>query len=117
MLVFSGKRGKHGSRESCILLENGPTRSLIARASQRSSLAVCKFRTASEEHCGQGYKQCVQALLPDVVAPKTHRNSVSLNCELSSRHAKICMVGSYIEDLRTVKIEGLIQYTAQHHTD
>ena len=32
--------GQRGSRESCILLENGPTRSIIARALQRSSLVV-----------------------------------------------------------------------------
>ena len=32
--------GQRSSRESCFLLENGPTHSIIARALQRSSLAV-----------------------------------------------------------------------------
>ena len=35
-----GKRGQRGSRESCIMLENGPTQSLVT---QCSSLAVCKL--------------------------------------------------------------------------
>ena len=76
VLPFLGKQGQHGSRESCILLENGPTRGLVAMALQHSSLAVREFRTASEERCGRGYDRCVQ---PDVVVPETHRNSL---CEL-----------------------------------
>ena len=48
-------------------------------ALQHSSLAVCEFCTASEECCRQGYDQCVQTLLPDVVAPETQQNSL---CEL-----------------------------------
>ena len=41
--------------ESCIVLENGPTRNLIAKLPQRSSLAVCEFRAAGEKRCKQGY--------------------------------------------------------------
>ena len=37
-------------RESCIMVESRPTRSLIAKFLQRSSLATCEFRAASEEH-------------------------------------------------------------------
>ena len=75
---FVGKRGQCGSRENCILLENGPTQSLFNRASQRSSLAVCKFRTASKEHCGRGYVQLVCANLAAgcIVVPETHWNSL-----------------------------------------
>ena len=57
---FVDKQGQCGSRENCILLENGPTQSLVNRASQRSSLAVREFRTASKERCGRGYNWCVQ---------------------------------------------------------
>ena len=104
MLPFLPKWGQCGS----ILLENRPTRSLVARASQRSSFAVRKFRTASDEHCGQGYDWCVQTLLPDVAAPETHWNSL---CELKlwTFEQEFCMVGGYMEDLtnhRTVKIGG-----------
>ena len=57
-------------------------------ALQHSSLAVCKFRTASEKRCRLGYNRCVQTLLPDVVAHVTHLSSlVSSNCELSSHDA------------------------------
>ena len=71
-----GKRGQCSSRESCSLLENGPTWSFVAIALQRLLLAICKFRTASKERCVRGYDRCVQTLLPDVVAPETHRNSL-----------------------------------------
>ena len=40
--------------ESCIALESGPSRSLIATFTQRSSLAVGEFLT---ERCEQGYEQ------------------------------------------------------------
>ena len=46
-----------------MLLENGLTRSLLARASQRSSLAVCKFCTVkSEERFAQGYDRCLREM-------------------------------------------------------
>ena len=73
-----------GSRESCILLENGSTQSLVVRASQRSLPAVRKFRTVREEECyARGCDQCVQTLLLGVVAPETYRNDCSYSlCEL-----------------------------------
>ena len=93
MLRFSGKQGQCGSRESCILLESGPTRrSLVPRALQHSSLAVRKFCTASKECCGRGYDQCVQTLLRDVVPPETLITAtvcMSSNCKLSTHHTKI----------------------------
>ena len=60
LLPFSGKRGQCSSRESCILLENEPTWSLVAMGLQCSSLAVHEFRIASEERCRWGYNLCVQ---------------------------------------------------------
>ena len=41
--------------KAMIVLESRPTRSLIAKRLQRSSLAVRKFRAASEERCKQCY--------------------------------------------------------------
>ena len=47
------------------------------------TLAVCEFRTVSKERCARGYDQCMQTLLPGVVAPETHRNDRSYSlCEL-----------------------------------
>ena len=69
MLRFLRKRGQRGNRESYILLENGPTPSLIASVHR---LQYANF----EERCGRGYDRCVQTLLPDVVAPETYRNSL-----------------------------------------
>ena len=56
-----------------IVLESRPTRSLVGKLPQRSSIAVREFRAASEERCGQGYDRCV---LLDVVVPATHQNSL-----------------------------------------
>ena len=76
VLPFLGKLGQRGGRESCILVENRPTQSLVAIASQPSLLAAREFHTTSEERCGRGNDQCVQTLLPDLVVPETHRNSL-----------------------------------------
>ena len=67
-------------------------------ASQHSSLAVCEFRTASEERCRQGYDRCV---LQDVVATETDR-SYNLR-ELKIVYFRVitqefCMVGGYTEN-------------------
>ena len=111
MLPFLSKRGQRGSRESCILLENGPTcRSLIPRALQCSSLAVRKFHTASEKCCGQGYGRCVQTLLPNVVAPETLITAtvcVSSNCESPRKNfAWWVVTWKTLKNHRTAKIEG-----------
>ena len=77
-------------------------------ALQRSSLAVCEFRTAREECCRQGYDQCVQTLLPDVVTPETQQNTLhelKLNFRVTTQ--EFCMVDGYTEDLtnhKTLKI-------------
>ena len=44
---------------SCIVLESGPTRSLVAKLLQCSSLVVRKLRVhdAGEELCEQGYRR------------------------------------------------------------
>ena len=82
VLRFSGKRGQRGNVESCMLLENGLTRSLLARASQRSSLAVRKFCTVKkEERFAQGYDQWMQTLLVGEVALETHRNDRSYSSD------------------------------------
>ena len=48
-----------------------------------------------------------ETLMLDVVAPEVHQNDCSYVCELLSiHHARISMVGSYMEDLKTVKIGG-----------
>ena len=111
MLHLLGKRGQCGNTESCILQENG----FIARALQRSLFAVCKFRTASEEHCGWGYDQCVQTLLLDVVAPKPHQNDHSYSlCELKlwtfesscKNFAWWACTQRTLKNHRTIKMEG-----------
>ena len=49
------RRGQPDGRESCIVLESGPTRRLVARLPQRSSLAIREFRSASKVRCEQCY--------------------------------------------------------------
>ena len=43
------RRVKTGGGESCIVLESGLTRGLVAKFPQHSSLEVREFRAASEE--------------------------------------------------------------------
>ena len=43
--------------QSCIILENGLSRSLVAKLLQCSSLAVREFCAASEERCEGCYRQ------------------------------------------------------------
>ena len=53
-------RGQPGSKESCIMLENGPTCNLVAKLPQHLLLAVHKFRAASKERCKWGHeRKCV----------------------------------------------------------
>ena len=44
-------RSQLNGRERCIVIESGLTHRLVAKLQQYSSLVVCKFRTAGEEHC------------------------------------------------------------------
>ena len=76
-------QGQPDGGESCIMLESGPTRSLIVKLSQRLLLAVCEFCTVSEEHCKRGYRWVCETLLPNVVAPEAYQNGCSYVHELS----------------------------------
>ena len=68
-------QGQLDGGESCIVLESGPTRSLVAKFTQRSSLAARKFRTA--ESCKQGYGQvCANICCRMLWWPTVHQNDV-----------------------------------------
>ena len=56
-LVFC--RGQSDGGENCIVLKIGPTRSVIAKLPQSSMLAVCEFRTASEDGASKATDGCV----------------------------------------------------------
>ena len=62
-------------------------------------------------YCKQTRTRYVQTLLPDVVAPETHWNSLcELKTELRVTTQEFCAVGGYMEDLtnhRTVKVGGM----------
>ena len=56
-------RGQSDGGESCIVLESGPTRSLVAKLPQCSSLVIRELhvRDACKELCEQGYRRvCVK---------------------------------------------------------
>ena len=56
-------RGQPDGGESCIVLESGPTRSLVAKLLQCLSLVVRELHVhdAGEELCEQGYRRvCVK---------------------------------------------------------
>ena len=110
-------RGQPDCGESCIVLESGPTRSLVANFPKCSSLVVCKFRTAGEERCERGYgRVCAKPLcrmswrLKHIRAiAAMYVSSVDLLFRLTTQ--QFSMVGGYTEDLKkqqhkTVKIKG-----------
>ena len=117
---FLAKWGQRGNREGCILLENGATWSLVARASQRLSLAVRKFRTVlqCEIHVLQAKnavdkattcecKPCCQMKwqlkLIGMIAATVYMSSNQVITQ------EFCVVDGYTEEHenhRTVKIEG-----------
>ena len=72
------RQGQPDSGEGCILLQTGPTCSLVAKFPHiQSSLAVHEFRAAEEEHRERGPGRVCEPLMPDVVAPKVHQNNRS----------------------------------------
>ena len=72
-------RGQPNSRESCIVLQSGPTRSLVAKFSQRS-VVTCSMQIS----CRRGRMlrtrlrtDVCKPLMPYVVASKVHQNNHS----------------------------------------
>ena len=111
VLPFLGKRGQHGSRESCILLQNRPPEVSLSSLHSIRCLQYANFVLQVKNHCRQGYDWCVQTLLPDVVAclklieHSTWTQTVNFRVTIQ----EFCVVGGYTEDLtnhRTVKIGG-----------
>ena len=71
--------GQPDSGESCIMLQSGPTRSLVAKFPQHSVVA-CSMRIS----CCRGrmlqtrpWTGVCEPLMPDVVSPKVHQNNCS----------------------------------------
>ena len=73
---FVLRRGQPDSGEGCIMLQSGPTRSLVAKFPQHSVVA-CSARIS----CCKGEmlqtKPWTGVCKPDVVAPKAHQSYVS----------------------------------------
>ena len=109
VLGFLAKWGQHGNRESCILLENGPTQSLVARASQFSPLAACKFPTVSEERCTWVYHWCFINLTTGFSGAWNWLEWLQLQSMWAQTvnfwvTTQECMVGGYTEDLKTTEL-------------
>ena len=70
-------RGQPDSRESCIVLQSGPTRSLVAKFSQRSivgysmQISFCRGRTLRTRL----RTDVCEPLTPDAMASKVHQNN------------------------------------------
>ena len=73
------RRGQPNSGESCIMLQIGPTRSLVAKFLQHSVVACsmqiscCRGRTLQM----RPRTGVCEPLMPDVVLPKVHQNNCS----------------------------------------
>ena len=98
--------GQPGSGESCIVLQSGPTRSLIAKFSQRSVITCSTRISCSRGKTLQTRPQmgvCIP-LMPDVVVPKAHQNNHNymrsiLYWYFWIYYTRFSMVGGYTEDL------------------
>ena len=73
-------RGQPDSGESCIVLQSGPTCSLVVKFPQRSVVVACSTRIS----CCRGRTLQMRPrtgvckpLMPDVVTPKVHQNNCS----------------------------------------
>ena len=98
--------GQPGSGESCIVLQSGPTRSLIAKFSQRSVITCSTRISCSRGKTLQTRPQmgvCIP-LMPDVVVPKAYQNNHNymrsiLYWYFRIYYTRFSMVGGYMEDL------------------
>ena len=68
------RRDQPDSGESCIVLQSGPTRSLVAKVLQRSVVA-CSTRISCCKGGTLRTRLRTDVCEPDVVAPKTHQNN------------------------------------------
>ena len=73
------RRGRTDSGEKCIVLQSGPTRSLVAKFLQCSAIAGstqisrCRGRTLQT----RPWTGVCKALMPDVMVPQVHQNNRS----------------------------------------
>ena len=108
-------RGQPDSRETCIVLQSGPTRSLVAKFFQRSIVACsmqisfCRGRTLRTRLRTDVY----EPLITDVVAPKAHQNNHSYVSSADLPLDSLCKIlGTWTvtrktsKNHKTVKIGG-----------
>ena len=97
-------QGQPDSRESCIVLQSGPTRSHVAKFSQRSVVACsvriscCRGRTLQT----RPRTSVCEPLMPDVMLPKCIRTIAQL-CEVSGptlgfTTQEFSIMGGYMEN-------------------
>ena len=108
-------RGQPDSRESCIVLQSGPTRSLVAKFSQRS-VVTCSMQIS----CRRGRMlrtrlrtDVCKPLMPYVVASKVHQNNHSYVSSADLPLDSLCKIlGTWTvtrktsKNHKTVKIGG-----------
>ena len=110
--AFVYSQMKPSSGESCILLENGSTQTLVVRASQCLFPAVCEFRIVREECYARGCDLCVQTLLLGVVVPRNDHNYSLYELKLwtfespCKHFAKWAVTRRTLKNCRTVKLRG-----------
>ena len=109
-------RGQPDSRESCIMLQSGPTCSLVAKFSQRSVIA-CSMQISC--HRGRTLRTRLQTdvcepLMPDVVASKVHQNNRSYVSSADLPSDSLCknlawwvVTQRTLKNHKTVKIGGV----------
>ena len=102
-------QGQPTGEISFIMPESGPTHSIAAKLPRCLSFAVCTFCPASEECCEWGYRwECVKHLCQMSWYLKSIRTIAAIyvsSAELLIVMQEFSMMGSYTEDLKTVKLE------------
>ena len=109
------RRGQPNSGESCIMLQIGPTRSLVAKFLQHSVVACsmqiscCRGRTLQM----RPRTGVCEPLMPDVVLPKVHQNNCSYVSSADLPSDSLCenlawwaVTQRTLKNHKTVKIGG-----------
>ena len=109
------RRGQPDSGESCIMLQSGQTRSLVAKFPQ-CSVITCSMRIS----CYRGrmlqtrpQTSVCEPLMPDVVSPKVHQNNCSNMSSVELPSDSLCenlawwaVTRRTLKNHKTVKIGG-----------
>ena len=98
---FVFRQGQPDSGEGCIMLQSGPTHSLIAKFLQRSVVGCSTRISCWKKRCEPSHRQVCANLM--LWHPKRIRAMWAQQTYLQIHYARISMVGGYTENLEKLQ--------------